>query len=174
MAPSAAAHIDAYAEGQLLMGQATSPSLDELTERALEIRKKQERLFVFWECGEFECHAVGPATRCFCNHSYSSHAWYETKTKKIGCRVDGCRCRCFSYVPGRGSTHIRCNCKHTHHEHRGADGKPGRCTHPGCNCTGFHSDWRCACGATYDEHRMSFLTAAERAAAVRKLMRCSS
>ena len=92
MAAHAAASIDAYAEGQLLTGQATSPSLEELTRRALLIHQQKKRLFVFWACRERECHAIGPATRCFCGHSYSSHAWYETDTKRVRCRVDDCRC----------------------------------------------------------------------------------
>ena len=164
MAAHAAACIDAYAEGQLLTGQATSPSLEELTRRALAIHQQKKRLFVFFGTSECECHAVGPATRCFCSHSYSSHAWYETDTKRVGCRVDGCRCSCFSYVPGRGSTHIRCACKHSHAEHS-SQGRPAGCR--SCACDHFHSDWRCACGATYDEHGVSFMTAAERVAAGR-------
>ena len=90
------------------MGQATQPSLEELTRRALQIREKNERLFVYWTShAGIECQAVGPATRCFCEHSYSSHAWYETSSKRVKCRVDGCKCTCFSYVPGRGATHLR-------------------------------------------------------------------
>ena len=133
----AAASINAYAEAQFLTGQTTRPSLGELTRRALRIHQQRHRLFVFWECGGHECHAVGPATRCFCSHSYSSHAWYETDTKRVGCRVDGCRCGCFSYVPGRGSTHIRCACKHGHSEHV-SEGRPGGCW--SCACDHFHSD----------------------------------
>ena len=167
MAPGAA--IDAYAEAQLLTGQAASPSVEELTRRALKIKQERSRLFVFWECGEAECHAVGPHTRCSCGHSYSSHAWFETSTKKVRCRVDGCRCSCFGYVPGQGSSKIRCGCKHSHEDHRRADGTLGPCTK--CtDCKGFHSDWRCGtCGQTYDEHRVTFMTAAERAAAGRSV-----
>ena len=62
MAPGAA--IDAYAEAQLLSGQAASPSVEELTRRALKIKQERSRLFVFWECGEAECHAVGPHASC--------------------------------------------------------------------------------------------------------------
>ena len=164
MAAHAGACIDAYAEGQLLTGEATSPSLEELTRRALVIHQQKKRLYVFFGTLESECHAVGPATRCFCGHSYSSHAWYETDTKRVGCRVEGCRCECFKYVPGRGSTHIRCGCKHGHAEHS-SQGRPGGCR--SCACDHFHSDWRCDCGATYDEHSMSFMTAAERVAAGR-------
>ena len=123
MAAHAAASIDAFSEGQLLTGEATSPSLEELQRRALVIHQQKKRLFVFFGTPDSECHAVGPATRCFCGHSYSSHAWYETDTKRVRCRVEGCRCECFKYVPGRGSTHIRCACKHGHAE---------RCLQPAC------------------------------------------
>ena len=162
MAAHAAACIDAFSEGQLLTGEATSPSLEELKRRALVIHQQKKRLFVFFGTPDSECHAVGPATRCFCGHSYSSHAWYETDTKRVRCRVEGCRCECFKIVPGRGSTHIRCACKHSHADHC-SQGRPGGCRL--CACDHFHSDWRCACGATYDEHSMSFMTAAERVAA---------
>ena len=166
---AAAQHIDAYAEAQLLTGTAQSPSVEELTRRALKIKEERSRLFVFWECGESECHAVGPHTRCACGHSYSSHAWYETTTKKVRCRVDGCKCSCFSYVPGQGSSKIRCACKHSLEDHRKADGTLGPCSK--CtDCKGFHSDWRCGtCGQTYDDHRVTFMTAAERAAAGRSV-----
>ena len=194
---TAAASIDTYYEANLLTGEATSESVEQLTKKALAIKEKNERLFVYWTSSSAaaECQAIGPATRCFCNHSYSSHAWYETETKRVRCRVEGCRCTCFSYVPGRGATHIRCGCKHEHHEHRTSDGRPGPCSHPGCDCKGFHSNWRCALAAacisrdlypsltlsrsrfscsrcagaaravSYDEHTTIFETAADRARA---------
>lgn len=159
-----AASVDAAFEASLLMGQASSPDLDELTRRALKIKADNSRLFVHWRCSEaVECKAVGPATRCFCGHSYSSHAWYETASKRVRCRVDGCRCECFSYLPGRGATFLRCKCKHTHEDHRTKDGRPGPCAK--CACTCFSSEWRCACGATHDEHRTTFETRADRARA---------
>ena len=162
---TAAAAVDAYSERQLLMGSATQPPYEELEKRALRIYSDKTRLFVFWRSGGgVDCHAVGPNTRCFCEHSYSSHAWYETTSKQVRCRVAGCRCTCFSYVPGRGGSHIRCGCKHTHHEHRTADGRSGPCTKCGPGgCVKFHSDWRCSCGETYDAHTTVFETAAERA-----------
>ena len=143
---TASASIDAYWEANLLTGQATHPRVEELTKKALDIKAKNERLFVYWTSpvAAVECQAVGPSTRCFCTHSYSSHAWYETTSKRVKCRVDGCRCACFSYVPGRGATHIRCSCKHEHHEHRTSDGRSAPCSHAGCGCAGFQSNWRCA------------------------------
>ena len=165
---TAAAGIDAYYEANLLTGQASSPSLEELTRRALKIKEDGERLYVHWTSpvAAIDCQAVGPATRCFCAHSWSSHAWFETASKRCRCRVDGCRCTCFSYVPGRGSSHIRCGCKHIHEDHRTSDGRSAPCSHAGCGCSGFHSDWKCgSCGDGYDAHRTLFETARERAAA---------
>ncbi len=67
-----AASVDAYYEANLLMGQAESPSLEELQARALAIRADRSRLFVFWRSAAgIDCHAVGPSTRCFCGHSYA-------------------------------------------------------------------------------------------------------
>ena len=163
-----AAGVDAYYEASLLMGQASSPPLDELTAKALAIHDAGTRLFVHWtsEAATTECQAIGPATRCFCDHSYSSHAWYETATKHVRCRVEGCKCSCFSYVPGRGSTRLRCGCKHTLEEHRAAEGRPTRCQHEGCACAAFHATARCgSCGEAADDHHMVFETAAERRAA---------
>ena len=145
------------------------PSYEELERRALKIHADKTRLFVFWRSSNgIDCHAVGPHTRCFCNHNWSSHAWYETgktaSTRQVRCRVDGCKCTCFQYHPGRGSSHLRCGCKHTHEDHS-HNGRPGKCKKPGCECTGFHSDWRCGCGATFDEHTTTLETRAERLAA---------
>jgi hypothetical protein len=68
-------------------------------------------------------------------------------------------------VPGRGSTHIRCSCKHPHDAHRTSDGRAAPCSAPGCGCSGFHSDWRCgSCGESYDAHGTLFETARDRAA----------
>ena len=162
----AAAAIDSLYEANLLMGQANTPDLEELTRKALQIKSKGTRLYVYWTTpvARTECQAIGPATRCFCTHSYSSHAWYETDSKRIRCRVDGCKCSCFSYVPGRGGTHLRCACTHEHHEHRKPDGRPTACKHPGCDCKGFLSTWRCgSCGEPYGAHATIFETAAERA-----------
>ena len=162
----AAAAIDSLYEANLLMGQANTPDLEELTRKALQIKSKGTRLYVYWTTpvARTECQAIGPATRCFCTHSYSSHVWYETDSKRIRCRVDGCKCSCFSYVPGRGGTHLRCACTHEHHEHRKPDGRPTACKHPGCDCKGFLSTWRCgSCGEPYGAHATIFETAAERA-----------
>ena len=162
-----AASIDAVWEADLLTGTARSPGVEDLKKRALAIRSAGTRLMPFWTAGDVECHAVGPSTRCFCGHSWSSHAWYETgktaSTRQVRCRVDGCKCTCFQYHPGRGSSHLRCGCKHTHEDHS-HNGRPGKCKKPGCECTGFHSDWRCGCGATFDEHTTTLETRAERLA----------
>lgn len=162
----AAAAVDSFYEANLLMGQASTPDLEELTRKALQIKSQGTRLYVYWTApvARTECQTIGPATRCFCTHSYSSHAWYETDSKRIRCRVDGCKCSCFSYVPGRGGTHLRCSCKHEHHDHRKPDGRPTVCKHPGCDCKGFQSTWRCgSCGEPYGAHATIFETAAERA-----------
>ena len=69
-----AASIDAVWEADLLTGTARSPGVEELKKRALAIRSAGTRLMPFWTAGDVECHAVGPSTRCFCGHSWSSHA----------------------------------------------------------------------------------------------------
>lgn len=59
---TAAASIDTYYEANLLTGEASSPSLEELTRRALKIKEDGERLFVHWTSpvAAIECQAIGP------------------------------------------------------------------------------------------------------------------
>jgi hypothetical protein len=68
---TAAAGIDAYYEANLLMGEASSPSLEELTRRALKINEDGDRLFVHWTspAAAIECQAIGPVRMQHCRPS---------------------------------------------------------------------------------------------------------
>ena len=206
---TAAASIDTYYEANLLTGEASSPSLEELTRRALKIKEDGERLFVHWTSpvAAIECQAIGPVPAAHYTSDARGCAQIIAPTiallRAAAC-ISSSPCRfaflnfmcpgdallltfvvvarmvrdlfealplprrrlaCFSYIPGRGSTHLRCSCKHTHEEHRTSDGRAAPCSHPGCGCSGFHSSWRCgSCGEDYDAHFTLFETAKERAA----------
>eukprot|EP01065_Artemidia_motanka_P036028 TRINITY_DN43924_c0_g1_i1.p1 TRINITY_DN43924_c0_g1~~TRINITY_DN43924_c0_g1_i1.p1 ORF type:complete len:420 (+),score=94.61 TRINITY_DN43924_c0_g1_i1:72-1262(+) len=166
-------HIDAYREYHLLVGEAdggaTLPQreYDALRKRAQQIMEAGKRLYVYWRADTTgdDCYCVGPSSRCFCGHSYSSHAWFETDSRRPHCRAPGCKCTCFDYIPGRGSQFIRCGCKHEHTDHRAKNGKMQRCSKPGCQCKKFHSEWRCgSCGQPWASHSTAFDTRADRVA----------
>ena len=125
-------HIDAYHRYNMLVGEADGGEpLGEAAYRELERRcahAAQDRLFCTWRhrVSGMDCVNVGPFTRCFCGHSYRAHAFYENASKKVACRVPGCRCPCFSYVYHRGGQAVRCMCKHELDNHR-IHGRPTRC-----------------------------------------------
>jgi hypothetical protein len=105
-----------------------------------------------------DCHNVGPATRCMCMHSYRAHRWWELQTKQVGCRVPGCPCRCYSYLPMRGSCAARCVCKHELEQHR----LGGGCCK--CSCAHYATPQRCDCGMSYEQHSTCFETRSQRLA----------
>lgn len=44
---------------------------------------------------------IGPATKCICDHRYKDHNYTNAPDKKVHCKVKGCPCTCFYYVPVR-------------------------------------------------------------------------
>lgn len=38
-------------------------------------------------------------------------------TKNVFCKVKGCSCQCFYYIPTHGSYDFKCLCKHSFKEH---------------------------------------------------------
>ncbi|XP_064650941.1 protein FAM221A-like [Lineus longissimus] len=91
--------------------------------RVLPMRLKN-RLYVSWYSPPtgINCKLVGPATPCFCTHRCKQHKTdFETipEARPIlqPCKVRGCRCNSYSYVPLNGSQPIRCGCKHYPDEH---------------------------------------------------------
>uniref|UniRef100_A0A8C2VDN9 Protein FAM221A n=2 Tax=Chinchilla lanigera TaxID=34839 RepID=A0A8C2VDN9_CHILA len=62
-----------------------------------------------------DCKLVGPETLCFCTHRYKQHKTdFETIPQQrpiaLPCRVSGCPCRAYHYVPLNGTQPIRCRC----------------------------------------------------------------
>ncbi|XP_057883968.1 protein FAM221A isoform X3 [Melospiza georgiana] len=113
-----------------------------------------------------DCKLVGPETLCFCTHRYKQHKTdYEELPKErpisVPCRVKGCPCQSYRFVPLNGSQPVRCRCKHLAEQHSAAPGFP-------CNacskCSGFHSSFTCACGQPAFAHETVVETKEERLA----------
>ena len=121
----------------------------------------KNRLYVTWRNTQtgMDCYCIRPDSRCFCGHSYKAHAWYNTESKRVHCRCDGCPCEGFEYVTGHGAWWIKCVCKHGHDEHY--NGR-GRCGHEGCECRAFHSSFSCVCGSPWADHATVIETRSER------------
>lgn len=90
----------------------------------------------------------------------------DVKDKHVHCRVDGCECNSFQYIPGHGTFWPKCACHHTHEEHR-SNGVMGGCQHVGCTCESFYSPFACACGYLWEDHKTTVETLQERRASGR-------
>ncbi|XP_075413691.1 protein FAM221A isoform X4 [Tenrec ecaudatus] len=85
----------------------------------------------------------------------------EQRPISLPCRVTGCQCRAYLYVPLNGTQPIRCRCKHFADQHSAAAGFT--CT--ACSkCSGFHSCFTCACGQPAYTHETVVETKQERLA----------
>ena len=83
----------------------------------------------------------------------------NAKGKKIRCKVPGCKCRKYEYIPAHGSYDFKCLCKHSYRLHNIKTRKCNKCT----KCTGFTSKWSCSCDLKYDQHKTVVETRQERA-----------
>lgn len=166
--------VDEYLEYRRIVGDddggelMTPEQFEEYKKKVLPMRMKN-RLFVSYSAPTgMDCKMVGPETPCFCTHRYKQHKTdFEEIPKerpiKLPCRVKGCKCVCYHFVPLNGSQPIRCTCKHLSDEH--SEEEPFRCKKRGCiKCTGFTSSFTCGCGASYKQHKMIVETADEREA----------
>ncbi|KAK2096185.1 hypothetical protein P7K49_025219 [Saguinus oedipus] len=79
----------------------------------------------------------------------------------LPCRVTGCQCRAYHYVPLNGTQPIRCRCKHFADQHSAA---PGFTCNACSKCSGFHSCFTCACGQPAYAHDTVVETKQERLA----------
>ncbi|XP_007901377.1 protein FAM221A isoform X2 [Callorhinchus milii] len=168
----APAAVDAYVEYKRIVGDDdggilfTPEEYEQYKKEVLPMRLKN-RLFVAWASPNgIDCKLVGPETLCFCNHRYKQH---KTDFKEIPrerpillpCKVHGCRCISYNYVPLNGTQPIRCRCKHFSEDH--IEVSPFKCNK--CSsCTGFHSPFTCGCGEPTYAHEMIIETKEERTA----------
>ncbi len=93
------------------------------------------------------CKAVGPSTKCFCDHLFKDHDWLAQEGDKIPCKSKGCPCANYYYIPVYGSQDFKCGCKHSYQAH---NLKSKACK--SCACKKFESLQSCACKFKYREH----------------------
>ncbi|KAG3278004.1 hypothetical protein H1C71_004817 [Ictidomys tridecemlineatus] len=131
--PFGAAAVDEYLEYRRIVGEDdggklfTPEEYEEYKKKVLPMRL-QNRLFVSWRSPTgMDCKLVGPETLCFCTHRYKQHKTdFETIPQQrpidLPCRVTGCQCRAYLFVPLNGTQPIRCRCKHFADQHSPAPG----------------------------------------------------
>ncbi|NXA52545.1 F221A protein, partial [Nothocercus julius] len=144
----------------------TPEEYEDYKRKVLPIRLKN-RLYVSWRSPTgMDCKLVGPETQCFCTHRYKQHKTdYEEIPKDrpicVPCRVSGCQCQSYHYVPLNGTQPIRCRCKHFADQHSAA---PGFSCNSCSKCSGFHSCFTCGCGQPTYAHETVVETKEERLA----------
>jgi len=158
-------HVDAYFEYRQLVGDSDGGRLlDEREYEALRERAAdpERRLWVYWVEAEsgLECKAVGPASTCFCGHRYREHTWADyPETRKLKCKMAGCTCHAFSYVPVKGSGDLKCSsCRQSYLDH---DKRTKKCKR---GKGSFTSSYSCSCNSSYDRHCTMVQTQQEREA----------
>ncbi|XP_038964058.1 protein FAM221A isoform X4 [Rattus norvegicus] len=131
--PGGAQAVDEYLEYRRIVGEDdggklfTPEEYEEYKKKVLPMRL-QNRLFVSWRSPTgMDCKLVGPETLCFCTHRYKQHKTdFETVPQQrpidLPCRVTGCQCKAYHYVPLNGTQPIRCRCKHFADQHSPALG----------------------------------------------------
>ncbi|XP_037059640.1 protein FAM221A isoform X2 [Peromyscus leucopus] len=170
--PGGAEAVDEYLEYKRIVGEDdggkpfTPEEYEEYKKKVLPTRL-QNRLFVSWRSPTgMDCKLVGPETPCFCTHRYKQHKTdFETLPQQrpidLPCRVPGCRCKAYQYVPQNGTQPVRCSCKHFADQHSPALGFI-------CNacfkCSGFRSCFTCPCGQPAYAHDTVVETRQERLA----------
>lgn len=157
-------HIDAYFEYYQMVGESDNGRL--MGEAEFEAMRQKaadpcRRVWVHWvEVGSgLECKAMGPSSMCFCEHRYREHGWAEyPETHQLSCKMAGCPCAAFSYVPVRGSGDVKCSsCRQSFRDHD----KRSKACRAGKG-RGFTSSYSCSCNSTYDKHKTVIQTNAER------------
>ena len=170
-------------------GRLLSEAEYEEYKRNVATPRLQHRLYVSWRHSStgMDCRQVGPASKCFCRHSFRQHNSDAYDTRQVRCQAKGCPCPLFAYLPIRGSEDVKCSqCKHSYDTHHPAShlctalpGRPGaRALLPAtsssssrtsialstCACPGFRTSNCCSCKAPWAEHTTVFESREERLA----------
>lgn len=165
---SAASAVDAYFEYRSIVGDDDNGKL--FTPEEYEAYKKKvlpnrikNRIYVSWtNQSGMDCKLIGPETQCFCQHRYKQHKTdFEgsvSNNSELKCKVIGCGCSGYHYIPKNGNLNIKCHCKHESSQHIARD--PNKCKK--CPCPGFQTSYRCGCGSLVAEHSMIVETRDER------------
>lgn len=115
--------LNAYIDYELNNGQDAKPFSEKVPQAHqayLEYKQKQlhcanTRVFVTWRNSKGrDCKAIGPATKCICDHRFKEHEYLNPVDKQVRCKIKGCKCRCFDYIPVHGSYDFKCLCKHSY------------------------------------------------------------
>ncbi|KAM9824086.1 protein FAM221A [Neosynchiropus ocellatus] len=168
---SATEAVDEYLEYRRIVGDDDggalfTPEQYEAYKRKMIPQRMKNRLFVsFGVPGSIDCRLVGPETQCFCSHRYKQHKtdFEEVPSERpltLPCKVAGCQCVAYEYVPQNGSVQVRCRCKHLPEDHSEAAGHSCK----KCQCPGFESPAGCGCGQPNTSHKTLVETKAERTA----------
>ncbi|KAM7384069.1 hypothetical protein PAMA_011426 [Pampus argenteus] len=163
--------VDEYWEYRRIVGDDdggklfTAEQYEEYKRKVLPQRVKNRLYVSFGVPGGIDCKLIGPETQCFCTHRYKQHKTdFEVVPSErplaLPCRVRGCYCPAYQYVPQIGSTPVRCRCKHLSYDHSEATGHLCK----KCTCTGFQSSYICGCGQPSSAHLTLVETKLEREA----------
>ncbi|XP_030596516.1 protein FAM221A isoform X2 [Archocentrus centrarchus] len=142
-----------------------TPEQYEEYQRKMLPQRLKNRLYVSYGVPEgIDCKHIGPETQCFCTHRYKQHKtdWEVVPSERpiaLPCRVKGCCCPAYEYVPRLGPNPVRCRCKHLPADHSEAAGHLCKmCS----SCSGFRSPYTCGCGQPSSAHRTLVETKIER------------
>ncbi|XP_013388341.1 protein FAM221A [Lingula anatina] len=170
---NAAASVDAYLEYKRIVGDDDGGKLfspeeyEEYKKRVLP-QRLENRVYTAWTAPSgMDCKLIGPETPCFCTHRYRQHKTdFQTIPAErpilLPCKVKGCKCSSYHYVPLNGTQPIRCSCKHYADDH--SEVGAYKCRKDGCKCPGFKSSFTCGCGEPTYVHHMVTETKEERLA----------
>ncbi|XP_061597890.1 protein FAM221A [Cololabis saira] len=169
---SALKAVDDYWEYRRIVGDDdggklfTPEQYEEYKNKVIPQRVKNRLYVSFGVPGGIDCKLIGPETECFCAHRYKQHKtdWEVVPSERpldLPCRVRGCHCSAFQYVPRLGSNPVRCRCKHLPQDHSEA---PHHLCKKCNSCSGFQSPYTCGCGQACFAHKTLVETKLEREA----------
>uniref|UniRef100_UPI0037E73054 protein FAM221A n=1 Tax=Semicossyphus pulcher TaxID=241346 RepID=UPI0037E73054 len=148
-------------------GKLFTPEQYEEYKRKVLPQRMKNRLYVsYGVLGSIDCKLIGPETQCFCTHRFKQHKteFEEVPSERplaLPCRVRGCQCVGYEYVPRIGPNRVRCRCKHLPEDHSEAmDHLCKKCS----SCSGYQSPYICGCGQASSAHQTLVETKQERKA----------
>ncbi|XP_077362837.1 protein FAM221A isoform X2 [Festucalex cinctus] len=172
---SALKMVDEYCEYRRIVGDDDggilfTPEQYEEYKRKMVPQRMKNRLYV--SCGVpggIDCVLIGPETRCFCSHGYKQHKTdFEIIPSErpllLPCRVPGCLCSAYEYLPHIQAVPVRCRCKHLPQDHTEGGGHLCKKFSFSGDCSGFKSPYRCGCGQPTFNHQTLVETKSEREA----------
>ena len=123
--------------------------------------RNENRIYCYWVNPDgLECKSIGPETKCLCGCLFKDHRVDQKNANqkvdqklKVDCKkCKNGNCSNFFYVPGHGTTYVRCGgCKRATDDHKNPGNKS---SNP--SCTGFYSNWNCDCGISAKFHKTIF------------------